>query len=217
MTRDQMRTEAFRGIHGLAGGHDEDPPTHPDCSGSSFAENLAAMVPQLRAYARCLARDPDAADDLVQDTVMLALRARARFRPGTNLQAWLITILRNRFCGMVVRRRTKREVELTAEDLDQRWGRPPTQDAALEVRAFRLAFARLTATHREVLVLLVVHGLSYQRIARVCGCEVGTVKSRTKRARATLKAMLFGEDEAPRARTRSRGTDAAARCSRSAR
>jgi RNA polymerase sigma-70 factor (ECF subfamily) len=80
-----------------------------------------------------------------------------------------------------------------------------------------LAFARLTATHREVLVLHVVHGLSYERIARVCGCEVGTVKSRTNRARATLKAMLFGEDEAPRARTRSRGTDAAARCSRSAR
>lgn len=174
---------------------------HPDHSAASFAEEVAAMMVRLRAYARCLAGDPDAADDLVQDTVVRALRARHQFTPGTNLEAWLIAILRNRFRGTVVRRRTRREVELTAEDLDQRWGRPPTQDAALEVHAFRRAFARLTATHREVLVLHAVHGLSHEQIAQACGCEAGTVKSRMSRARATLRAMLLDEEEAPRART----------------
>ena len=166
--------------------------------GTVFREDVAATLPRLRAFARSLtASDRAWADDLVQDTVVLALRGEARFAPGTNLEAWLFTILRNRFRSTVGRGR-RTEPLPDEEELERALWVPATQDVALDVRAFRSVFPRLKPEYREVLVLWAVHGFTYERIAAVTGCEVGTVKSRMNRARTVLKALLLGEAPAPR-------------------
>jgi RNA polymerase sigma-70 factor, ECF subfamily len=156
-------------------------------------DDLVAQLPHLRAFARSLVGGGRAhlADDLVQDTVLLALRSWEQFTPGTDLKAWLFRILHNR-CRSVLRRRHVAS-EVHVEDLERRATVPASQEGALEAAAFKRAFARLSPRHREVLVLAGVHGLPYERIAEVCGCELGTVKSRTNRARNLLKAMLLGE------------------------
>jgi RNA polymerase sigma-70 factor, ECF subfamily len=156
---------------------------------------MLPLVPQLRGYARALtAGNPDLADDLVQDTLMLALQAWERFTPGTNLKAWLFQILHNRFCSVVSRRHVR--AEIGTDDLARLASVPAFQESRPEVTEFKLAFARLTPVHREVLVLHAVQGLPYERIAEICGCEVGTVKSRINRARNLLKQMLLGEEGA---------------------
>ena len=162
--------------------------------GTVFREDVAATLPRLRAFARSLAREPHLADDLVQDTVLLALRAEARFTPGTNLEAWLFAILRNRFRSVVGRRRSRVELPQEDEELERTLWTPASQEAVIEIAAFRRAFRALAPSHREVLVLVGVHGLTYERVAEICGCEIGTVKSRINRARTVLKAMLLGED-----------------------
>ena len=157
-----------------------------------FREEIASLVPNLRAFARTLTGgDATFADDLVQDTILNALQAQAQFTEGTNLKAWLFTILRNRFRSLVSRKHVTAEV--ATDDLEQLSSIPPEQDARLEVLAFRRAFGLLKPGQREILVLVAVHGLSYERAAEVCGCEVGTVKSRVNRARAQLKAFLLGD------------------------
>jgi RNA polymerase sigma-70 factor (ECF subfamily) len=154
--------------------------------------DILPMVPHLRAYARGLvAGKDDLADDLVQDTLMLALQAWERFTPGTNLKAWLFQILHNRFCSVVSRKHVR--AETSVDDLSWLASVPAFQESRPEVREFKLAFARLTPAHREVLVLHAVQGLSYEEIAAICGCEIGTVKSRINRARNVLKQMLLGE------------------------
>src|SRR4051794_6708621 len=195
---------------GRGGTNGSGTPVAPD---AGFREDVVATLPRLRARGLA-AGDRSLADDVVQDTVLLALRAEARFTPGTNLGAWLLTILRNRFLGTVGHRR-RRQVALEDEEVERVLWVPAAQEAALDVRAFRRAFVRLAPVQREVLVLAAVHGLPYERIAAVCGCEVGTVKSRINRARTTLKALLLGEDAAEgtpaRARRRGRRGIAAAR------
>jgi RNA polymerase sigma-70 factor (ECF subfamily) len=154
--------------------------------------DILPMVPHLRAYARTLvAGKDDLADDLVQDTLMLALQAWERFTPGTNLKAWLFKILHNRYCSVVSRKHVRAEIGV--DDLSWRAWVPAFQESRPEVSEFKLAFARLTPAHREVLVLHAVQGLSYEEIAVICGCEIGTVKSRINRARNVLKQMLLGE------------------------
>ena len=167
---------------------------------AGFAEEVAALVPQLRAYARVLARDPHAADDLVQDTVVLALRAWHHFTPGTNLKGWLLTIERNRFRSLRTRRQVTAEVGV--DDLGPLASVPAFQEDRAELRHFKAAFARLAPSHREALVLWAVHGLSYERIAEVCGSEVSSVKSRIHRARTALRAMVLGERAVPCATVR---------------
>jgi RNA polymerase sigma-70 factor (ECF subfamily) len=165
---------------------------------SVFREDILELVPHLRAFARSLTGgDASFADDLVQDTILNALQAQHQFENGSNLKAWLFTILRNRFRSVIARKHVKSEV--FEEDLDQLSSVPATQESRLEVIAFKKAFKALSVTHREVLVLAVIHGCSYERIAEICGCEVGTVKSRVNRARAMLKALLLGDevDERP--------------------
>ena len=160
-----------------------------------FRDDLVALLPHLRAFARSLAGgDADLADDVVQDTVVHALRAQASFTPGTNLKAWLFTILRNRFFSVVARKH--RTLEVSDEGIDQDAWLPAFQETGLEVQDFRAAFRHLSPAHREVLVLTVVHGLPYEEVAAVCGCEVGTVKSRVSRARALLKSMMIEGVEA---------------------
>jgi len=160
-----------------------------------FRKDVAELVPHLRAFARSLTRgDVHLADDIVQDTIVNALQAQHQFTPGTNLKAWLFTILRNRFRSVVARKHVT--AEISDDELERHAWVAAEQESRIEVAAFKRAFKMLSETHREVLVLTAVHGLPYDEIAEMCGCEVGTVKSRVNRARAILKRMLF-EDALP--------------------
>jgi RNA polymerase sigma-70 factor (ECF subfamily) len=157
---------------------------------SDFRRELTDLIPQLRAFGRSLTGgDRDLADDLVQETLVKAIQAERQFTPGSNLRAWLFTILRNSFCSHVGRKRFKLEVH--DDDLERLAWMPAPQEGRIEAIAFRRAFRQLSPAHREVLVLSILQGHSYESIAALCGCEVGTVKSRVNRARAQLKAMLL--------------------------
>lgn len=172
-----------------------------------FREDVAGLIPALRAFARALtAGERSMADDLVQDTMVNALQAQDQYQPGTNLEAWLFTILRNRHRSLRARRHVAAEVG--AADLEHLAMVPAVQEHRLEVIAFRRAFARLPRSQREMLVLVTVRGLSYEAAAEICGCEVGTAKSRVHRARASLKAMLLDDEPAAGTHDR-RGTSAA--------
>jgi RNA polymerase sigma-70 factor (ECF subfamily) len=129
-----------------------------------------------------------AADDLVQDTLVQALQAWDGFTPGTNLKAWLFRILYNRH--LTVRGRKHREAEVGVDDLARHGAVPAFQEGLADLRHFKAAFARLLPSHREVLVLYAVHGMSLEEIAAVTGGKVQAVKSRMNRARAALKRML---------------------------
>ncbi len=159
-----------------------------------FQTELVDQLPQLRAFARSLTSGNAAlADDLVQDTCVNALRAQDQFEPGTNLRAWLFTILRNRFRSIVKRQQVR--AEDPDDDLDRHAMAASPQAGSLEMMAFRGAFRALRPEHREALVLAVIHGLAYEDIAQICGVRVGTVKSRVSRARSELRAMLLEEPD----------------------
>ena len=156
-------------------------------------EAVLPLLPHLRGFARSLTGgDAHAADDLVQDTVVLALQAWDSFTPGTNLKAWLFRILHNRH--HTVRSRRHRTAEVGVDDLSLHGSVPAFQEGRAELRHFKAAFARLAPSHREVLVLYAVHGLPYDEVAEITGCNVGTVKSRMNRARTALKRMMLGDD-----------------------
>jgi RNA polymerase sigma-70 factor, ECF subfamily len=157
-----------------------------------FREALLAALPSLRAFAISLTFAVDQADDLVQDTLVRALSHRDQFRAGTNLEAWLFTILRNAFYSS--RRRRRFEVSDPEGTLAKQLASAPTQITTCEFADFRDAFSSLPPQHREVLVLIVAEGLSYEDTARICGTPVGTIKSRISRARALLSARLDVED-----------------------
>jgi RNA polymerase sigma-70 factor, ECF subfamily len=171
-----------------------DTPTHMGTTGGDgedgWRDDLLAMTPGLRAFAWSLSHDVAEADDLVQDTLVKAWSHRDRFAPGTNLRAWLFTILRNTFYTALVRRR--REVR----DEDGIWAArlttPENQDWSVSVEELRLALRQLPPTHREALILVGGAGMTYQEAAEVCGCAVGTIKSRVNRARARLLKLLDG-------------------------
>ena len=161
-----------------------------------FRDDVVAQVPHLRAFARTMTQgDAALADDLVQDTIVNALGAQDQFAPGSNLRAWLFTILRNRFRSLISRKHVTAEIgDAELEDLS--WIAPELE-ARIEVSAFKRAFRALNPSQREALVLVAVHGLSHERIAEICGCEVGTVKSRVSRARTLLRQMLLGQVPMP--------------------
>ncbi|MBV9428047.1 MAG: sigma-70 family RNA polymerase sigma factor [Bradyrhizobiaceae bacterium] len=170
----------------------------------SMREAVLAAVPSLRAFAISLSGNVDRADDLVQETLLRALVNIDSFEPGTNLSAWLFTILRNLFRSEYRKRR--REVEdgdgTYAESLKSQ----PEQEARVEFREFRAALAKLPADQREALILVGASGFSYEEAAGICGCAVGTIKSRVNRARTRLAELMsieslddFGPDRATRA------------------
>ena len=157
-------------------------------------DGILAAVPNLRAFAMSLSGSLDRADDLVQETMLRALANIDSFEPGTNLPAWLFTILRNQF--RTEYRKRRREVE----DADGRFASTlmayPEQHGHLELEEFRRALDQLTADQREALILVGASGFSYEQTARICGCAVGTVKSRVNRARIRLAQLLSIEDRA---------------------
>jgi RNA polymerase sigma-70 factor, ECF subfamily len=158
---------------------------------ASFRDALLAAVPSLRAFAISLSGNVDRADDLVQDTLVRAIANAHRFEPGTNLNAWLFTILRNLFHSEYRKRR--REVEDPDGVYAEQLTRQPEQGARLDFEDFRSALATLPSEQREALLLVGASGFSYEETAAICGCAVGTVKSRVNRARLRL-AQLLGLD-----------------------
>lgn len=155
-------------------------------------ESMLAAVPGLRAFAMSLSGKMDHADDLVQETLLRALNNIDSFEPGTNMSAWLFTILRNLFRSQYRKRR--REVEDADGRLAETLKSPPDQQSHIEFEEFRAALARLPADQREALILVGASGFSYEEAAQICGSAVGTIKSRVNRARKRLAEHLSIED-----------------------
>ncbi len=162
----------------------------------ALRSDLLAAIPRLRAFAVSLCGRADRADDLVQETLVKAWANLASFQPGTNLMAWLYTILRNEFYTEFRKRR--HEVQDEDGAFAGRLTTAPTQDGHIEFQDFRAAMSRLADDQREALILIGASGLSYEDAAQICGCAVGTMKSRVHRARFRLADLLSGRAADPR-------------------
>jgi RNA polymerase sigma-70 factor, ECF subfamily len=154
---------------------------------------MLATIPSLRAFAVSLTGSSDRADDLVQETLMRAIANIHRFESGTNLNAWLFTILRNLFHSEY--RKRKHEVEDADGSYAVRLSTPPEQNDRLNFEDLKRALAQVPVDQREALLLVSAEGLSYEEAAHVCGVVVGTVKSRVNRARARLAQILALDHE----------------------
>ena len=157
-----------------------------------FKRELTAVVPHLRAFARGLCGRPDMADDLVQETLMKAWAAQERFEPGTSMRAWTFVILRNAYLTDMRRNRFRGEYD---ENVTERiLTAPAGQEEPIHLSNMHRALLTLPPERREALLLVGAGGFSYEEAANICGCAVGTIKSRVGRARATLNAMLADGD-----------------------
>jgi RNA polymerase sigma-70 factor (ECF subfamily) len=149
---------------------------------------LTAVVPHLRAFARGLCGRPDMADDLVQEALLKAWAAQDRFEPGTSMRAWTFVILRNAYLTDMRRNRFRGEYD---EGVAERiLTQPAGQEGPIHLSDLHRALLTLPPERREALLLVGAGGFSYEEAADICGCAVGTIKSRVGRARATLAAMI---------------------------
>jgi RNA polymerase sigma-70 factor, ECF subfamily len=155
-------------------------------------DQVLATVPSLRAFAISLSGNIDRADDLVQETLLRALAHIDSFEPGTNMPAWLFTILRNLFRSEYRKRR--REVEDAEGRYADTLKSNPEQTGRVEFQEFRTALEKLPPDQREALILVGASGFSYEDAAAICGCAVGTIKSRVNRARIRLAELLAIEN-----------------------
>lgn len=153
-----------------------------------FRDGLVNEMPNLRAFAISLCGNVTQADDLVQETLLKAWSNASKFETGSNLRAWLFTILRNTYFSLY--RRKGREVQDSDGLYANRVATVAPQESAMEMQEFRVALAKLSEEHREALLLVGASGFSYEEAAAVCGVAVGTVKSRLNRARAKLAQLL---------------------------
>ena len=149
---------------------------------------LIGAVPNLRAFANSLCGDPTRADDLVQDTLVKAWTNLESFEKGSNLRAWLFTILRNTYFSELRKRR--REVEDADGAMAERMSILPDQHVHMDLIDFKKAFGSLSDDQKEVLLLVGAEGFSYEEAAEITGAAVGTVKSRVNRARTALSKGL---------------------------
>ncbi len=154
----------------------------------ALRDELLAAIPSLRAYAFTLTGSWDRTDDLVQDTMTRAWANMTGFELGSNLHAWLFTILRNQFYSQ--HRKRRREVEDPDGVYAARLRTHPEQQSRLDFKDFRRALAKLPPNHREALILIGAEGLSYEEAAAVCSVPLGTIKSRVSRGREKLVQLL---------------------------
>jgi RNA polymerase sigma-70 factor (ECF subfamily) len=155
---------------------------------NEFKDQLAQVIPHLRAFGRSLSGSRDLADDLVQETLLKAWAARKRFQAGTNMRAWTFIILRNLFLSQMRRARFKGEWdEITASKM---LAAPASQDRHVELGDMQRALLHLPQPQREALILVGAGGFAYEEAAEICGCAVGTIKSRVARGRVALENLL---------------------------
>ncbi len=151
---------------------------------------MLAAMPKLRAFAISLCRNGDHAEDLVQDTLLRACANIMSFTPGTNMLAWLCTILKNHFLSQC---RSRREWSEEIEDHTDSIASKPMQAIYAECNELKAALVKLGPTQREAVIMIGAWGFSYDEAAKICGCPTGTIKSRINRARAELARLLLIE------------------------
>ncbi|TMH81483.1 MAG: sigma-70 family RNA polymerase sigma factor [Betaproteobacteria bacterium] len=156
------------------------------------AERLIELIPRLRRYARALVGDRASADDLVQDTLERAWAKLHLYRRGTDLRAWLFTLMHNVHVNKVRATRVTDTLEDELPELAQR----ASQGDALLLRDLDRAIARLPSEQRAVLLLVTLEEMSYEEVARALGIPTGTVMSRLSRAREKLRTMMLGQGAA---------------------
>ncbi|MCL3880733.1 RNA polymerase sigma factor [Marivita sp. GX14005] len=154
-----------------------------------IVEHLGAM----RAFAMSLTRNSALADDMVQDALVKAWTKIESYQPGTNMRAWLFTILRNTYYSH--HRKARREVADVDGEMSASLAQKPDHDGRLQMRDFNKAFDQLNAEQREALVLVGAGGFSYEEAAQTCGVAVGTIKSRVNRARRQLAVLMQLDDD----------------------
>jgi RNA polymerase sigma-70 factor (ECF subfamily) len=166
----------------LAAAHESSAP--PD-----LADQFVDTIPNLRGYARALTRNPERAEDLVQDALVRGWASRSQFVPGTKFRAWMFTIMRNRFFDECRCNKTPTvAIEEATSHAALLCG--PAQDSAIEFEEMASAYWQLAPNHREVLMLVGALGLEYEEAANIVGCALGTIRSRLSRARAELQNHL---------------------------
>lgn len=154
-------------------------------------EEVVLLIPALRAFARTFCKEPSDADDLVQETLMKAISKIDSYQHGTRLKSWLFTIMRNTFYNRVVI--AKREAPGVEECASSRPMVEPTQEWAIRSIELKDAIERLPEQQKEVVILVGLMGTSYKDAAEMCNCNIGTIKSRLNRSRATLMIELGGD------------------------
>jgi RNA polymerase sigma-70 factor (ECF subfamily) len=156
---------------------------------SDMNDQFVGSILYLRGFARALTRNPDWADDLVQDTLARGWASRSQFVPGTNFRAWMFTIMRHRFLDEC---RRNKNPALDIEDASHHAAliSGPAQDSAIEFEEMASAYWQLAPNHREVLMLVGALGLEYEEAAKVIGCAIGTIRSRLSRARLELQGRI---------------------------
>jgi RNA polymerase sigma-70 factor, ECF subfamily len=162
--------------------------------GEAFQRELTALIPKLRGFARVMCGDAVAGDDLAQEGLLKAWMARASYQSGTNLKAWVFMIMRNQFYSE--KRRSWRSVPLDQEMAEQTLVATSNPTAAIELDELRRAMLLLPDEQREALILIGAGGCSYEEVAEMTKCAIGTVKSRVSRARDRL-ALIFAEAKLP--------------------
>lgn len=160
-------------------------------TGLNPRDQLVEHLPALRAFAISLTRNSSIADDMVQDTVVKAWTNIEKYQDGTNMRAWLFTILRNTYYSN--RRKAKREVADVDGAFTENMAEKPAHDGRLQMRDFRRAFNQLPDEQRETLILVGASGFSYEEAAEMCGVAVGTIKSRANRGRKALAELMHLE------------------------
>jgi RNA polymerase sigma-70 factor (ECF subfamily) len=160
-----------------------------------FRKQLLELIPFLRAFSRSLCGDRELADDLAQDALAKAWQSRATFRPGSNLKAWLFTILRNQFYSD--RRRAWRQAPWDDSAVERMPVAGGEQTWAIQLSDMARALRGLPAEQREALILVGAGGFSYEDAAKIANCAIGTVKSRVARARKALSSILEGNGALP--------------------
>ena len=175
---------------------------------SDFCRQLEEHIPKLRRYARALTRDSTRADDLVQSCLVRALAKSHLWQSGTDLRAWLFTVLHNQHVNDV--RRAQREgTSVPVDDAMPLLITPASQDASLQLRDLDRAMARLAEEQRQVLLLVGLEGMPYEEAAMVLQVPVGTIRSRLSRGRAELRRLMRMSEYADRASTIPADRDAA--------
>jgi RNA polymerase sigma factor (sigma-70 family) len=155
-------------------------------------DDIVALIPALRAFAWTFCSNSDDADDLVQETLVRAIKSFDQYSEGTRLKSWLFTIMRNTFSTRY--RKREREMVGIPQGMLDNLTTPPPQEWTVHAKEVYAALMRIPRQYRTVLILVVLMNESYEDVAKICGCKVGTVKSRMNRARQRLKEELGETD-----------------------